>query len=161
MWDGLKPGPQYEQLSQAIIQAILSSSEVQALVADLHEKGGLEAEDIVALALRFPPQGGLEAKVELMRRSEGEESGEPVEEEAGAMDLEEEFSGQDTDSGFKPRGSMNSRSPNEIAFENFLRDRFDSEAWMKKVGIRFLKGKDSGIFLNEGESPMEESEQPG
>lgn len=161
MWDGLKPGPQYEQLSQAIIQAILSSSEVQALVAEFHEKGGLEAEDIVALALRFPPQGGLEAKVELMRRSEGEESGGLAEEGAGAMELEEESSGQGTDSGFKPGGSMNSRSPNEVAFENFLQEQFDSEAWMKKVGIRFLKEEDSGIFLNEGESPMEESEQPG
>ena len=148
MWDWQKPGPPYEQLSQAIIRAILSSSEVQSFIEELHEQGGLEAEDIVALALRFPPEGGLEAKVELMRRGESEESEGSVDEEPGSVDQEEEFSQQGTELSRKIEGSPPSRSPNEIAFENFLQDQFDSEAWMREVGIR---------FLNEEEIPVEDS----
>ena len=91
MWDGIQPGPQYEKLSQAIIHAILSSNEVKSQVADLQNGGGLDGEDIIALALRFPPQGGLEARVELMRRAGGGEGESDVEDELGA-DLEEDLS---------------------------------------------------------------------
>ena len=158
MSDGLKPGPQYEQLSQAIIHAILSSNEVQSRVADLQSKGGLDSEDIIALALRFPEQGGLEAKVEVMRRS-AEEDGELDIDEEMAADLEEDPSSPEPG----PKGgywvsSKRTLSPNEVAFEEYLQDRFNDESWMREVRVRFLQEKEKGIPIREGESPERDSE---
>lgn len=135
MWDRLKPGPHYEQLSQAIIHAILSSEEVQERVAELHRQGALDGDDVIALALRFPPHGGLEAKVELMRKP-GAERAEPEDEDEAPERSKP-----------RPRNvkkSERSRTPNEIAFEKYLVDRFNEEAWMKSAGIRFLE-KDESI----------------
>ncbi len=154
MWDGLKPGPQYEQLSQAIIHAILSSNEVQSRVAEMQRKGGLDGEDIIALALRFPPQGGLEAKVELMRRSTGED---------GELDVDVEMAAdlEDPSSAVPRAGSSVSSkrtlSPNEAAFEEYLQNRFN-ESWMREVKVRFLAENEEGIPLREGESPERDSE---
>jgi hypothetical protein len=129
MWDRLKPGPHYEQLSQAIIHAILSSEEVQERVADLHRQGALDGDDIIALALRFPPHGGLEAKVELMRKPDAERA-----------ELEDDEEAEEESSPRPPsvKKSGRPRTPNEIAFEKYLVDRFNEEAWMKNAGIRFL-----------------------
>ena len=158
MSDGLKPGPQYEQLSQAIIHAILSSNEVQSRITDLQNKGGLDGEDIIALALRFPEQGGLEAKVEVMRRS-AEEDGEHDIDEEMAVDLEEDPSSPEPG----PKGgywvsSKRTLSPNEVAFEEYLQDRFNDESWMREVRVRFLQEKEEGIPIREGESPERDSE---
>jgi hypothetical protein len=159
MWDGLKPGPQYEQLSQAIIHAILSSNEVQSQVADLQSKGGLDDEDIIAMALRFPQQGGLEAKVEVMRRS-AEEDGQLDIDEEMAADLEEDPSSPEPG----PKGgcwvsSKRTLSPNEVAFEEYLQNRFNDESWMREVRVRFLQEKkEEGVPIREGESPEGDSE---
>ena len=156
MWDGLKPGPQYEKLSQAIIHAILSSNEVQSRVAEMQSKGGLDGEDIIALALRFPPQGGLEAKVELMRRSAGEDGELDIDEEMAA-DLEEEPSSAEPRAGSSV-SSKRTLSPNEAAFEEYLQNRFNDESWMREVKVRFLTEKEEGIPLREGESREGDSE---
>ncbi len=156
MWDGLKPGPQYEKLSQAIIHAILSSNEVQSRVADLQSKGGLDDEDIIALALRFPQQGGLEAKVEVMRRS-AEEDGELDIDEEMAADHEEDPSSPEPTGGYWV-SSKRTLSPNEVAFEEYLQDRFNDESWMREVRVRFLQEKEEGVPIREGESPEGDSE---
>ena len=158
MWDGLKPGPQYEQLSQAIIHAILSSNEVQSQVADLQSKGGLDDEDIIAMALRFPQQGGLEAKVEVMRRS-AEEDGQLDIDEEMAADLEEDPSSPEPGSkGGCWVSSKRTLSPNEVAFEEYLQNRFNDESWMREVRVRFLQEKEEGVPIREGESPEGDSE---
>ena len=158
MWDGLKPGPQYEKLSQAIIHAILSSNEVQSRVADLQSKGGLDDEDIIALALRFPQQGGLEAKVEVMRRSA---------EEDGELDIDEEMAADHDENPSSPEpgpkgefwvSSKRTLSPNEVAFEEYLQNRFNDESWMREVRVRFLQEKEEGVPIREGESPEGDSE---
>jgi hypothetical protein len=147
MWDRLKPGPHYEQLSQAIIHAILSSEEVQERVAELHRRGALDGDDIIALALRFPPHGGLEAKVELMRKPGAERA-----ELEGDEEAEEESSPRPR----KVKKSDRSRTPNEVAFEKYLVDRFNEAAWMKSAGIRFLD-KDETVPEEEEISSEEES----
>ena len=145
MWDRLKPGPHYEQLSQAIIHAILSSEEVQERVAELHRQGVLDGEDILALALRFPPHGGLEAKVELMRKPGAERA-----------DGEGEAEEDDLPRRGSVRKGGRSSTPNEIAFENYLQNLFNEEIWMKDAGIRFLT-KDDQIPEEEEIGSEEES----
>lgn len=159
MSDGMKPGPQYEKLSQAIIHAILSSNEVQSRVAELQKGGVLDGEDIIALALRFPPQGGLEAKVELMRRSGGEDGESDIDDESVA-DLEEDLPTPAPEPWIRSSGpSKRTLSPNEAAFEKYLQNRFNDESWMKEVRIRFLPPEEKkGIPLHEGESPKRDSE---
>lgn len=156
MWDRLSPGPQYEQLSQAIIQAILSSKEVQDLVSDLLERGALNADDIVAVALRFPPHGGLEARVELIRKSSAERTDGSAGEEAA--EVEDEAPASRTGTGREPAGEWRKQlTPNEIAFEKYLQDRFDEEAWMRRVRIRFLPENEK-ISLSEGKTPGKSAE---
>lgn len=154
MWDPLKSGPQYEKLSQAIIHAILSSEDVQARIAELQEEGALDGEDIIALALRFPPHGGLEAKVELMRKAVAE----GAEEDEAEADPESKGPPSQDGAGSGSGGAKGKLTPNETAFDNFLQGRFDEEAWMKQAGIRFLPEDEKGIPLHEGESPKKEAE---
>jgi hypothetical protein len=121
----------------------------------MQRKGGLDGEDIIALALRFPPQGGLEAKVELMRRSAGEDGELDIDEEMAA-DLEEEPSSAEPRAGSSV-SSKRTLSPNEAAFEEYLQNRFN-ESWMREVKVRFLAENEEGIPLREGESPERDSE---
>ncbi|MFQ5912772.1 MAG: hypothetical protein ACE5JS_06295 [Nitrospinota bacterium] len=157
MWDRLKPGPKYEALSQAILQAILSSKEVQARVDELLRQGALDGEDIVALALRFLPLGRLEAKVDLMRKSSGESAEVDVGEDEALVDGEEGITLplQDVRVGSAAGRKM---TPNELAFEKFLQDRFDEKAWMREARIRFLSKGEEGVSLPAGERPNKDPE---
>lgn len=109
-----------QRLSNAIINAILRSEEVKGLVYELMKKGCVRPEDVLALTLKFPTPGIMEAQMGEMNR---EETTVEIQQENNSASS----SGQYVD------GKL--LTENECAFYEYLADRFDVDAWLEQVRL--------------------------
>ncbi|MFQ5895435.1 MAG: hypothetical protein ACE5JJ_06425 [Nitrospinota bacterium] len=108
-------------LSEAIIKAILHSKEVKGVVMSLLKQGMLCPNDVLALALKFPSVGIMEAKMGQLKRDQA--SSEETRAAPPEAAAEQFIDGKKL-------------SPAEWAFEEYCAGRFNEEAWIKKARIQ-------------------------
>ena len=124
---------EYENLNDAILKAIVSSTEVQKILIKLKEQG--EIKDIAVLNLflsldeLYEMISEKENKNSCVYKSEPMESNilkykEGTEKKVGSLGKNESFIDG------KPLTS------NEVLFENFCQEKFNEEIWKRKARIR-------------------------
>ena len=116
-------GPQFEKLSKAITEAVVTSEKVQKVVEEIQKKDGICPQSFMVLVL----------KMQILTES---------------LNLKVEQSDADVKPATKKRNRRNTTkksqyidgrklSKREIDFEEFLNERFDSNKWLKKNGLTF------------------------
>ena len=133
MTDPSEPERDFEKLSKAITEAVVSSPKVKKIVEEILKKDKICAKSFMVLVLK------IQALVDVL------------EEDEGGIDLENGDDLETSDSDAKenqkpekklpqdPAQQIDGRilSEKETAFENFANEKFDTEAWLKKLGIIF------------------------
>ena len=116
-------GPEFEKLSKAITQAVITSEKVRKIVEEIQKKDEICPQSFMVLVL----------KMQVLTES---------------LDLKVEQNDTDVKPAAKKRTRKNTTkksqyidgrklSKREIDFEEFLNERFDSERWLKKNGLIF------------------------
>ena len=115
--------PEFEKLSKAITEAVMTSVKVRRIVEEIQRKDGICPQSFMVLVLKMQVlTESLELKVDL-ESSEGK----PVTKKRNRKKAPEKSQYID---GRK-------LSKREIDFEEFLNKRFDSENWLKENGLIF------------------------
>ncbi|NIQ01361.1 MAG: hypothetical protein GWM98_13970 [Nitrospinaceae bacterium] len=111
----------YEKLSKAITEAVLSSPKVRKMVEEIQERDDICPQSFMVLVLK------LESLTEGL--SEVEETSEKPKKKSRRSKKETADPAQYIDG--------KKLSVQEIEFEEFKSKRFDAEAWLKKNGLIF------------------------
>lgn len=110
----------YEKLSKAITEAVLSSQKVKKIVAEIQQRDDICPQSFMVLVLKLQSlTEGLDVEVEQgseKPKKKTRRSRKKTAEEAQFIDGEQ-------------------LSQNEIRFEEFLSERFDQEEWLRKNGL--------------------------
>ena len=115
--------PEFEKLSKAITEAVMTSEKVRRIVEEIQKKDGICPQSFMVLVLKMQVlTESLELKADL-ENSEGK----PVTKKRNRKKTPETSQYID---GRK-------LSKREIDFEEFLNKRFDSENWLKENGLIF------------------------
>ena len=115
--------PEFEKLSKAITEAVITSNKVRKIVEEIQKKDGICPQSFMVLVL----------KMQILTES---------------LNLKVEQSDADVKPATKKRNRRNTTkksqyidgrklSKREIDFEEFLNERFDSNQWLKKNGLTF------------------------
>ena len=115
--------PEFEKLSKAITEAVITSNKVRKIVEEIQKKDGICPQSFMVLVL----------KMQILTES---------------LNLQVEQSDADIKPISKKRTRKNTTkksqyidgrklSKREIDFEEFLNERFDSNQWLKKNGLTF------------------------
>lgn len=112
----------FEELSKAIAEAVMSSKKVKKVVADIQKKEKICPQSFMVLVL----------KMQVL---------------ADSLDLDIEEPTVEKKRAKRPRKKSSKEqwqyidgrklTKNEIAFENFFGERFDTHQWLKKNGLEF------------------------
>ena len=115
--------PEFEKLSKAITEAVMSSERVRKIVEEIQKKDTICPQSFMVLVLK------MQALTESLELKVGQESssGKPVTKKRSRKKTLEKSQYID---GRK-------LSKREIDFEEFLNKRFDSENWLKENGLIF------------------------
>ena len=110
----------YEKLSKAITEAVLSSPKVKKIVSEIQQRDDICPQSFMVLVLKLQSlTEGFEVKVEEAPekpKKKSRRTKKKVAEEAQYID-----------------GARLSKK--EIEFEEFISERFDAEEWLKKNGL--------------------------
>ena len=110
----------YEKLSKAITEAVLSSPKVKKIVSEIQKRDEICPQSFMVLVLKLQSlTEGFEVEVEEATekpKKKSRRTKKKVAEEAQYID-----------------GARLSK--NEIEFEEFISERFDAEEWLKKNGL--------------------------
>ena len=110
----------YEKLSKAITEAVLSSPKVKKIVSEIQKRDEICPQSFMVLVLKLQSlTEGFEVEVEEARekpRKKTRRTKKKAAEEAQYID-----------------GARLSKK--EIEFEEFISERFDTEEWLKKNGL--------------------------
>ena len=113
--------PEFEKLSKAITEAVMTSEKVKKIVAAIQKNDRICPQSFMVLVLKMQV---LTESLELEIEQEGTEN-KPVAQKRSRK----KTSG-------KPQYIDGRRlSKREIDFEEFINGRFDSETWLKKNGL--------------------------
>ena len=115
--------PEFEKLSKAITEAVITSDKVRKIVEEIQKKDGICPQSFMVLVL----------KMQILTES---------------LNLKVEQSDADVKPASKKRNRKNTTkksqyidgrklSKREIDFEEFLNERFDSNQWLRKNGLTF------------------------
>jgi len=115
--------PEFERLSKAITEAVMTSGKVRKIVEEIQKKDDICPQSFMVLVL----------KMQVLTES---------------LDLKVEQSDADVKPSTKKRNRRNTTkksqyidgrklSKREIDFEEFLNERFDSNQWLRKNGLTF------------------------
>ena len=115
--------PEFEKLSKAITEAVMSSERVRKIVEKIQKKDEICPQSFMVLVLKMQ---ALTESLELKVAPESS-SGKPVTKKRSRKKTPEKSQYID---GRK-------LSKREIDFEEFLNRRFDSENWLKENGLIF------------------------
>ncbi|MGP0565359.1 hypothetical protein ACTRW9_09640 [Nitrospina sp. 32_T5] len=114
------PERDYEKLSKAITEAVLSSEKVKKIVAEIQKREEICPQSFMVLVLKLQTlTEGFDVEVE-----EGSEKPKkkPRRSKKKAADTSQYIDGQPL-------------SQKEIEFEEFVSENFDTEEWLKKNGL--------------------------
>ena len=115
--------PEFEKLSKAITEAVMTSDKVRRIVEEIQKKDEICPQSFMVLVLKMQVlTESLELKIEQSNTAE-----KPVTKKRGRRKTSEKSQYID---GRK-------LSKREIDFEEFLNERFDSENWLRKNGLIF------------------------
>ncbi|MEE8206489.1 MAG: hypothetical protein V3T82_06035 [Nitrospinaceae bacterium] len=110
----------YEKLSKAITEAVLSSPKVKKIVSEIQQRDDICPQSFMVLVLKLQSlTEGFEVEVEEApekSKKKSRRTKKKVAEEAQYID-----------------GARLSKK--EIEFEEFISERFDAEEWLKKNGL--------------------------
>ena len=113
--------PEFEKLSKAITEAVMTSEKVKKIVAAIQKNDRICPQSFMVLVLKMQV---LTESLELEIEQEGTEK-KPVAQKRGHKRTSE-----------KPQYIDGRKlSKREVDFEEFLNGRFDSETWLKKNGL--------------------------
>lgn len=113
--------PEFEKLSKAITEAVMTSEKVRKIVEEIQKKDEICPQSFMVLVLKMQVlTESLEMKIE-----QGNSVEKPVTKKRGRKKTPEK-------SQFIDGRKLSKR---EIDFEEFLNERFDAESWLKKNGI--------------------------
>ena len=113
--------PEFEKLSKAITEAVMTSEKVRKIVEEIQRKDEICPQSFMVLVLKMQVlTESLEMKIEQDNSVE-----KPVTKKRGRKKTPEK-------SQFIDGRKLSKR---EIDFEEFLNERFDAESWLKKNGI--------------------------
>ena len=113
--------PEFERLSKAITEAVMTSEKVREIVEEIQKKDEICPQSFMVLVLKMQVLAeSLELKVE-----QNNTSGKPTTKKRGRKKTPE-----------KPQYIDGRKlSKREIDFEEFLNKRFDSESWLRENGL--------------------------
>ena len=115
--------PEFEKLSKAITEAVMSSEKIRKIVEEIQKKDEICPQSFMVLVLKMQVlTESLELKIEQSNTAE-----KPVTKKRGRRKTSEKSQYID---GRK-------LSKREIDFEEFLNERFNSESWLRKNGLIF------------------------
>ncbi len=110
----------YEKLSKAITEAVLSSPKVKKIVSEIQQRDDICPQSFMVLVLKLQSlTEGFEVKVEEApekSKKKSRRTKKKIAEEAQYID-----------------GARLSKK--EIEFEEFISERFDAEEWLKRNGL--------------------------
>ena len=113
--------PEFEKLSKAITEAVMTSEKVRKIVEEIQRKDEISPQSFMVLVLKMQVlTESLEMKIEQDNSLE-----KPVTKKRGRKKTLEK-------SQFIDGRKLSKR---EIDFEEFLNERFDAEDWLKKNGL--------------------------
>ena len=113
--------PEFEKLSKAITEAVMTSEKVRKIVEEIQKKDEICPQSFMVLVLKMQVlTESLEMKIERDNSVE-----KPVTKKRGRKKTPEK-------SQFIDGRKLSKR---EIDFEEFLNERFDAEDWLKKNGL--------------------------
>ena len=112
----------FEELSKAIAEAVMSSKKVKKVVADIQKKEKICPQSFMVLIL----------KTQVLADSLDLDLEEPILEKKRVKRPRKKSSKEQLQYIDGQR-----LSKNEIAFENFFSERFDTDQWLKKNGLEF------------------------
>jgi hypothetical protein len=127
------PDRDFEKLSKAITEAVVSSPKVKKIVEEILKKDKICAKSFMVLVLKIQALADV------------------LEEDEDGIDLESEVDIETSDSDSQENQNSEKKMPKdpaqqidgkvlnekETAFENFANEKFDTEAWLKKLGLTF------------------------
>ena len=117
---GSDPERDFEKLSRAITEAVMSSSKVRKIVEEIQEKTSICPQSFMVLVLKMEVLAdALELDIE-----EGS-----VEKKKTRRGRKKSVKNQ------SQKIDGNKLSPNELAFEEYASERFDTEKWLKENGL--------------------------
>jgi len=125
------PERDFEKLSKAITEAVVSSPKVKKIVEEILKKDKICAKSFMVLVLK------IQALADVLEEGEGgidHDSEENIE----TSDLESQEDPKSEKALPKnPAQQIDGRilSEKEAAFEEFASEKFDTEAWLKKLGL--------------------------
>ncbi len=133
MTDPSGPERDFEKLSKAITEAVVSSPKVKKIVEEILKKDKICAKSFMVLVLK------IQALADVLEEGEGSIDHDSEE----SIETSELESQEDR----KPEGNLPKNpaqqidgrilSEKEAAFEKFASEKFDTEAWLKKLGLIF------------------------
>ncbi len=110
----------YEKLSKAITEAVLSSPKIKKIVSEIQQRDDICPQSFMVLVLKLQSlTDGFDVEVEEAPekpKKKARRTKKKAAEEAQYIDGEK-------------------LSKKEIAFEEFINERFDPEEWLKKNGL--------------------------
>ena len=113
--------PEFEKLSKAITEAVMTSEKVKKIVAAIQKNDRICPQSFMVLVLKMQV---LTESLELEIEQEGTEK-KPVAQKRGHKRTSE-----------KPQYIDGRKlSKREVDFEEFVNGRFDSETWLKRNGL--------------------------
>ena len=115
--------PEFEKLSKAITEAVMTSEKVRKIVEEIQKKDEICPQSFMVLVLKMQV---LTESLELKMEQDFSE-GKPVIKKRGRKRI----------LGKSQYIDGRKLSKREIDFEEFLNRRFDSESWLKKNGLIF------------------------
>jgi hypothetical protein len=125
------PEREFEKLSKAITEAVVSSPKVRKIVEEILKKDKICAKSFMVLVLK------IQALADVLEEGEGGIDHDN-EDKLETNDLEFQ-EGPKTEKTLpkNPAQQIDGRilSEKEAAFEKFASEKFDTEAWLKKLGL--------------------------
>jgi len=125
------PERDFEKLSKAITEAVVSSPKVKKIVEEILKKDKICAKSFMVLVLK------IQALADVLEESEGSLDHDS-EDHIETNDLEsQENQNSEKTLPKNPAQQIDGRilSEKEAAFEEFASEKFDTEAWLKKLGL--------------------------
>ena len=115
-----EPEQDFEKLSKAITEAVMSSPKVRKIVEEIQKKTSICPQSFMVLVLKMEVLADTleldveEASVEKKKPKRGRKK--------STKNPPQKIDGKKL-------------TPNEIAFEEYARERFDAEKWLKENGL--------------------------
>ena len=116
-------GPEFEKLSKAITQAVITSEKVRKIVEEIQKKDEICPQSFMVLVLK------MQVLTESLELS--------IEQDDTTKKSTAKRRGRKKTSAKAQYIDGHKLSKREVDFEEFLNERFDSESWLRKNGLIF------------------------